>query len=256
MSIDVYCDDMFVVLDKWQGPLLDFVFADLPYGTTQNKWDTPIDLPRMWTILRRICKPNAAMCFTCQQPFTTTLVSSNMREFRYDWVWEKTRATGHLNATRRPMKAHESVLVFYQEQPTFNPQIVDGQTAYHITGGGDSSSSNYRSGLTRPDAKAVTQRNPRTVQVFKSLNANRHKRYSLHPTEKPVALYEYFLRTYTNPGDLALDPTAGVLTMAMAAHNTGRSCVVIEREREYVDNGLQRLQDAGASVNTTESTTP
>jgi site-specific DNA-methyltransferase (adenine-specific) len=248
MSLQVYRADMFDVLDTWQEPLFDFVFADLPYGTTQNKWDTPIDLPRMWTILRRICKPNAAMCFTCQQPFTTTLVSSNMSEFRYDWVYEKTRATGHLNATRQPMKAHESVLVFYQDQSTYNPQITDDSPAYHITGGGDSTSANWRPGLTRPSAKNVTQRNPRSVQVFKSLNANRHKRYPLHPTEKPVALYEYFLRTYTNPGDLALDPTAGVLTMVMAAHNTGRSCAVVERERGYVDNGLQRLQDAGAAV--------
>lgn len=245
--ISIYRADFFDVLDAWSGPLFDFVFADLPYGTTQNKWDTFIDLPRMWAILRRVCKPNAAMCFTAQQPFTTTLVASNMRDFQYDWVFEKTRATGHLNAARRPMKAHESVLVFYQEQPTFNPQVIEGQTAYSVTNGANVQSANWGQTQGRPDVKGVTQRNPRTVQIFKSLNPNRHKRYPLHPTEKPVALYEYFLRTYTNPGDFALDPTAGVLTMAMAAHNTGRSAVVIEREQGYVDNGVQRLQDAEAS---------
>lgn len=246
--ISIYRADFFDVLDSWSGPLFDFVFADLPYGTTQNKWDTVIDLPRMWALLRKVCKPNAAMCFTCQQPFTTTLVASNMREFRYDWVFEKSNATGHLNAKKMPMKAHESVATFYRQLPTFNPQTTETTKAYHVTPGNRVQSATYGAAPSRNStAKGVRTRYPRSVQQFASLNPNRSKRYPLHPTEKPVALYEYFLRTYTNPGDLALDQTAGVLTMAMAAHNTGRSAVVIEREQGYADNGVQRLQDAEAS---------
>lgn len=258
MTIDVYCDDLFAVLDAWQGPLFDFVFADLPYGTTQNKWDTPIDLPRMWTILRRICKPSAAMCFTCQQPFTTTLVASNMREFRYDWIWEKNRITGHLNAKKAPMKKHETIAVFYQQQPVYNPQKTTGHRPTHSTRPSVPKQSNYGDQTALASDIGRTERYPASVQRIDAVALNRHKRYPLHPTEKPVALYEYFLRTYTNPGDLALDPTAGVLTMAMAAYNTGRSCVVIEREQGYVDNGLRRLSGAGASTlaHTTESSAP
>jgi DNA modification methylase len=247
MTIDVYCNDLFVVLESWQGPQFDFVFADLPYGTTQNKWDTVIDLARMWAALRKVCKPNAAMCFTSQQPFTTTLVSSNMREFRYDWVWQKNRATGHLNANKAPMKAHETVVVFYRLQPTYNAQKTTGHRPTHSTRPTAPKATNYGDQTALAPDVGRTERHPISVQEIASVSINRHKRYPLHPTEKPVELYEYFLKTYTNSGALALDPTAGVLTMARAAHNTGRSCVVIEREREYIDNGLQRLRDAGAA---------
>jgi site-specific DNA-methyltransferase (adenine-specific) len=180
----------------------------------------------MWTILRRICKPSAAMCFTCQQPFTTTLVSSNMREFRYDWVWVKNRGVGHLNAKKMPLRNHENVCVFYREQPTYVPQMTQGHRASHSTRPNIPARTSY--GVEKPvgDHVGITERYPLTIQTVNGVSHNRFKQYDVHPTEKPVALYEYFLRTYTNPGDLALDPTAGVLTMAMAAHNTERSCVV------------------------------
>jgi DNA modification methylase len=249
VSLQIHRADLFDVLDAWTGPLFDFVFADLPYGTTQNKWDTVIDLPRMWMLLRKVCKPSAAMCFTCQQPFTTTLVNSNIREFRYDWIWEKNRLTGHLNAKKAPLKKHESVVVFYRQQPAYRPQKTDGHRPTHSTRPNAPKRSNYGAETGTAPYVGQTERYPSSIQQIAAVSLNRHKRYTLHPTEKPVALYEYFLRTYTNPGDLALDPTAGVLTMAMAAHNTGRSCVVIERERGYVDNGLQRLRDVEASYN-------
>lgn len=248
----IYQGDLFDVLESWKGPLFDFVFADLPYGTTQNKWDTVIDLARMWKLLYAVCKPNAAMCFTCQQPFTTTLINSNPGCFRYDWVWRKSKSTGWLNAARMPLKAHETVAVFYRELPKFRPQMTDGP-AYSVTPRKRVRSTNYGADARAKTAKGVTQRFPTSVQDFASLNPNANKRYPLHPTEKPVALYEYMLRTYTDPGDLALDPTAGALTMAVAAHNTGRSCVVIEREQGYVDNGLQRLRDAGSEYEVVQS---
>jgi DNA modification methylase len=240
------------VLESWTGPLFDFVFADLPYGTTRNKWDSVVDLARMWKLLRAVCKSNAAMCFTCQQPFTTTLIASNMREFRYDWVWEKNRITGHLNAKKAPMKKHETIAIFYRQPPVYSPQKTTGHSPTHSTRPSVPKQSNYGDQTALASDVGRTERYPASVQRVEAVALNRHKRYQLHPTEKPVALYEYFLRTYTNPGDLALDHTAGVLTMAMAAHNTGRSCVVIEREQEYVNNGVQRLRDAGAAFEIVE----
>jgi site-specific DNA-methyltransferase (adenine-specific) len=198
----------------------------------------------LWPLLRGVCKPNAAMCFTAQQPFTTMLINSNPSEFQYDWVVEKARATGHLNSARRPLKAHETALVFYREQPTYNPQMGEGQP-YSITEGKNAQTTNYGYTRAKPRVIRETSRHPRSVLRFGSYN-NRHKDRPRHPTEKPVALLEYLIRTYTNPGDLVLDPTAGALTTAVAAHATGRRAVCVEMEREYVDLGIRRLVDAGA----------
>ena len=134
-ATEIHQGDCFDVLRRWSGPLVDFVFADLPYGTTSNKWDSVLDLAQLWPLLRGVCTPNAAMCFTAQQPFTTTLINSNPREFRYDVVWRKSRPTGFLNANKMPLKQHESVLVFYIALPTYNPQKWQG-VPYSVTAGG------------------------------------------------------------------------------------------------------------------------
>jgi site-specific DNA-methyltransferase (adenine-specific) len=149
------------------------------------------------------------------------------------------------------MKKHESVAVFYRRQPTYNPQKTTGHRRMHVTRPTASISTNYGVKVLQESSIGATDRYPISVQQIDAVVLNRNKSYQLHPTEKPAELYEYFLRTYTNPGDIALDPTAGVLTMAMAAHNTDRSCVVIERELGYVNNGLERLRDAGAQFEVT-----
>lgn len=244
-ATEIHQGDCFDVLRRWSGPLVDFVFADLPYGTTSNKWDSVLDLAQLWPLLRSVCKPNAAMCFTAQQPFTTTLINSNPREFRYDVVWRKSRPTGFLNANKMPLKQHESVLVFYIALPTYNPQKWQG-VPYSVTAGGRVKSTNYGNTTREKSVRGVTERHPTSVIEFGSLNPNVNKRYPLHPTQKPVDLLEYLIRTYTNPGDLVLDPTAGALTTAVAAHTTGRRAVCVEIRRRYVDIGVQRLVDAGA----------
>ena len=230
-----YNADCFDILPQLETDSVDFVFADLPYGTTQNKWDTPIDLGKLWPELSRVCKENAAMCFTCQQPFTTTLIASNLKRFRYEWIWEKPHATGHLNAKRMPMKAHENIAVFYRRLPTYNPQKTEGHKNYRVKAGVAPATS-YNDHVRTATSSRDGTRYPRTV-----LSAGQQSKASqLHPTQKPVSLAEYMIKTYTNEGDLVLDPTAGVLTTRVAARNTGRRSCVIELDGEYFAKGMKR----------------
>lgn len=216
----------------------DMVLCDLPYGTTACKWDSVIDLSALWAQYARLTKPNAAIVLTAAQPFTSALVMSAPRQFRHEWVWHKTAATGHLNAKRRPMAAHESVLVFSFGTPPYYPQKTTGHerkvsTAHHKRGcvktevyGGH--------GLTGYDS---TERYPRSVVTFKSDK----QKSALHPTQKPVALMEYLIRTYTLPGKTVLDNAAGSGTTHVACARTGRHCISIEREPRYVEIMRDRL---------------
>lgn len=226
--------DCFDALPSIEPGSVDMVFCDLPYGTTRNDWDSLVPLDRLWPLLRRVAKPSAAMVFTAQTPFDKLLGVSNLRELRYEWVWEKTNATGHLNAKRAPMKAHENVLVFYRRQPTYNPQITHGHVR-KAANRGAGTSTNY--GAHGPSGYDSTSRYPRSVLTFRSDK----QRSRLHPTQKPVALMEYLIRTYTNPGELVLDPTAGAMTTAVAARNLGRDFICIEKDPDYFQRGIERL---------------
>jgi hypothetical protein len=215
---------------------VDMVLADLPYGTTQNKWDSVLPLDALWAEYWRVCRPGAAVVLTAAQPFTSALVMSQPRAFRYSWVWEKDNPSGHLNANRAPLRAHEDILVFCQQGAPYNPQKTSGhprKTAYR-TGGSD----NY--GDQKPSGYSSTDRYPRSVQQF----AGHLKAGNDHPTQKPVALFEYLIRTYTNPDALVLDNTAGSGTTAIAALNTGRRFICIEREPDYYWPAVARVMDA------------
>lgn len=213
---------------------VDMVLTDLPYATTRNGWDNQIDAARLWPELLRVTKPNAAIVMTAQQPFTSLLVTQAPRLFRHSWVWEKTLATGHLNAKRAPMKAHEDVLVFARSQPTYNPQKTTGHprkaaTRRKILNGnyGDYSGSAYDS----------TERYPRSVITF----ATDKQRSAIHPTQKPVALFEYLIRTYSNPGEIVLDVAAGSGTTAIAAYNTGRGSISFELDQAIAAGARARI---------------
>lgn len=213
---------------------VDMILCDLPYGTTRNPWDSTIDLEALWPEYLRIAKPNAAIVLTAQQPFTSALVMSQPKLFRYEWIWEKPTATGHLNAKRMPMKAHESVLVFYRSLPIYNPEMTHGherKTATRIN-----FSTNYGEQKLH-DSYDSTDRYPRSVQVF---STDRQKS-KLHPTQKPVALFEYLIRTYTNEGDVVLDNAIGSGTTAVAARNTGRHFIGMEMDDTYFQTATQRL---------------
>jgi site-specific DNA-methyltransferase (adenine-specific) len=192
----------------------------------------------MWEQLKRIIKPSGAILLFAQTPFDKVLGASNLSMLKYEWIWEKTAATGHLNAKKAPMKAHENILVFYNKQPTYNPQKLynqkptntytkrngDGECygkTVEVSGGGD------------------TERYPRSVQVFKSDK----QKVSLHPTQKPIALMEYLIKTYSNEGDTVLDFTMGSSTTIVAALNTKRNAIGIELDKEYFKIGCNRVKE-------------
>jgi hypothetical protein len=216
------------------------VFADLPYGTTRNPWDSLVDLDRLWPELLRVTTVNAPIVMTAQMPFTAVLTMSNLPLFRHHWVWEKTNATGHLNAKRAPMKAHEDILVFCRKQPRYNPQKTSGHVRKVSAASSKNVALNTPSwgtfGATSYDS---TERYPRTVQVFSSDKQTK----ALHPTQKPVALLEYLIRTYSDEGQLVLDPTAGSATTGVAAWNTGRRSLLMERDPEIARKAGLRLNE-------------
>ena len=225
---------------------IDFILADLPYGTTNCKWDSIIDLEQMWVQYKRIIKDNGAIVLTAQTPFDKVLGVSNLKMLRYEWVWEKTQATGHLNAKRMPMKAHENILVFYKKLPVYNPVKTFGHKRKV------SSAKNRGACIERRNdtdniynneyADKVkdydsTERYPRSVIEFPTDKQTSN----LHKTQKPVALFEYLIKTYTNEGDLVLDNTAGSGTTGVACINLNRDYILIEKEKEYIDIINKRL---------------
>ena len=171
---------------------IDMVCCDMPYGTTACKWDTIIPLEPMWEQLKRVIKPNGAIVMTASQPFTTTLIASNMNMFSYCWVWEKSKPVGHLNANRKPMNKHEDIVVFSLKQPTYNPQGLKDIKPRKITRTNKGSIYGKQAGVGSIQRKTGY---PRSIIQFQSQNGE------LHPTQKPVALMEYLIKTYTNEGD-------------------------------------------------------
>ena len=204
---------------------VDFICTDLPYGTTQCKWDTPIDLDSFWQQVKRIIKPDGAIALFAQTPFDKVLGSSNLPMLRYEWIWEKTNATGFLNAKKMPLKAHENILVFYKSLPNYNPQKTTGHE--RKTTIRTSVRSDVYGKACRKSAYDSTERYPRSVIKFSSDK----QKFSLHPTQKPVAATSYFISTYTNKGDLVVDFSQGSGTC-------GHSC--IELEREYI--GMEKQE--------------
>ena len=216
---------------------VDLVLVDLPYGTTQNKWDSVIDLDEMWEQLKRICSDNTPKIMFAQTPFDKVLGCSNLKELKYEWIWEKTTATGHLNAKKMPMKAHENILVFYDKLPTYNPQKTSGHKPANSYTKHQDDGSNYGKTRVGVSGGGQTDRYPRSVQVFKTDK----QKVSLHPTQKPVALLEYLINTYSNEGDTVLDFTAGSFSTGVACVNLNRKFIGIELDDNYFEIGKKRI---------------
>ena len=234
------CGDCLAEMAKLPDKSIDMVLCDLPYGTTaRNKWDNVIPLDLLWEQYGRIVKDDGVIALWSQMPFTAILAASNMKLFRYEWIVEKTNATGFLNANRMPMKVHENVLIFYKKLPVYHPQMTHGHerkisTAAHKRN--SKKSMDYgEHGLTTYDS---TDRYPRDVLTF-SWDKQKSR---LHPTQKPVAACEYFIATYTDKGDTVLDNCMGSGTTGVACRNLGRNFIGIELEKEYFDIAEKRLQ--------------
>jgi DNA modification methylase len=223
---------------------VDLALCDLPYGTTQNKWDAIIPLDRMWDALRRVLKPGAPFVTTSSQPFTSVLIASNLRAFRYEWVWEKNKASGHLNASWRPMRAHEDIVVFCDRKPPYYPQMTEGHEAGHYAKRA-AQSSNYGKAEST-EYGGSTKRQPRTVVRFPVVNNDNPDKW--HPTQKPVELYEYLLRTYCLEGSMVMDIAMGSGTTGVACANTGRRFVGIEKEEDIFARASRRVINAFAPV--------
>jgi DNA modification methylase len=216
---------------------IDMVLVDLPYGTTQCKWDSILPLKDLWTEYNRIVKDNGAMLFHCAQPFTSNLIMSNPKNFKYEWIWEKSKASNYLNAKKQPLRAHESIAVFYRRPCTYNPQMTQGE-AYNK--GTALRETDVYGSQRAVEVKSDGERYPRTVQYF----VTAEKEGKLHPTQKPLALAEYFVETYSNAGDTVLDNTMGSGTTGVACVNLDREFIGIEKDRKYFDTAVERISEA------------
>ena len=216
---------------------VDMVLTDPPYGTTCNKWDTVVDMDAFWKEIKRVTKKNSAILIFTQMPFTATVVMSNPKMFRYEWICEKANATGFLNARRMPMKCHENVLVFYGKLPVYHPIMEHGKP--YRRGLEDKNSSNYNAVKRLRSGNPTGTRFPRDVLKVSWRSAFGK---TLHPTQKPVSLCEYFIKTYSNKGDIILDPFIGSGTTAVAAINTERKYIGFEKDDKYFDIAQNRLE--------------
>lgn len=221
---------------------VDMVLCDLPYGTTACKWDSVIPFEPLWVHYKRIIKRNGAIVLTASQPFTCALGASNLDWLKYQWYWRKTRATGHLNAKKMPMKDVEDVLVFGGAMPTYNPQgltPVDrlvANSASHIARGISSEATSVvTGGITKKEYRQTATGYPRQVLDIASEGA------TVHPTQKPIALMEYLIRTYTNEGETVLDNCMGSGTTGVACANTKRKFIGIEQDERYFEIAKTRI---------------
>ena len=218
---------------------VDMVLCDLPYGTTQNKWDSVIPFEPLWAQYRRIAKRNAAIVLTASQPFTTALIASNLANFRYSWVWEKTRGSNPYLANVQPLRCHEDVCVF-GDRPRYYPQKAEGAIYTVSPKAGGRVASDERSNRAGFEGKVGSGRFPRSVVRLSNPSAE----MGLHPTQKPVALMEYMIRTYTNEGETVLDNCMGSGTTGVACINTNRNFIGIELDQGYFDIACKRIEEA------------
>lgn len=241
-NIKLLKGDMFAkqCFNSLQNNSIDAIITDFPYGTLnkRNLWDKVIDYDIFWKEYHRICHENSPLISTAQMPFTAYLISTNYKDFKYTLVWEKSKATGYLNAKKQPMRAHEDIVVFYKKQCKYNPQMIEGKP--------------YNKGCAVRDTmaygkqeKAVLVKNdsglryPRSVQYFVTAESEG----KLHPTQKPISLFEWLIKTYTDEKDIVLDPCMGSGTTAIACINTNRRFVGFEKSEEYFNITKNRIKE-------------
>ena len=222
---------------------IDMVLCDLPYGVVRCKWDTIIPFEPLWEQYRRVIKPNGAIVLTASQPFTSALVMSNPKMFKYCWVWDKVCSSGFLNAKKQPLRGVEDVVIFYMKQPTYNP-VMQTRGVPRVKGGYcKGNGSEVYGDYTNVSSTNNTYYPRNIIKVSNSNHTNR-----LHPTQKPVALFEYLIKTYTNPGELVLDNCIGSGTTAIACMNTQRNFIGFEMDKGYYDiacNRIEKLKESG-----------
>lgn len=220
---------------------VDMILTDLPYGTTQCKWDLIISFESLWTQYNRVIKDNGAIVLFGSEPFTSKLICSNIKNFKYNWIWQKDKATGHLNAKKQPMRTVETISVFYKKQCTYNPQL-EKKPKENIRPATTKRKNidNYGS-MDKESVRAIPidMGYPKDILKFRGCFGDKGK--SNHPTEKPVELLEYLIKTYTNENEIVLDNTMGSGSTGVACKNTNRKFIGIELEKKYYDIAVKRI---------------
>jgi len=234
--------DCLEVMKQIPGGSVDMILCDLPYGTTACKWDSVIPFEPMWEQYRRITNKNAAIVLTASQPFTSTLVVSNLSAFKYEVIWEKDKPSDFALAARRTMKYHESILVFCYGRETYNPQMTMGKPNHSVGRGIRKRENESGANTATVSNKEDGWKHPKSVMKFNRESSPRH------PTQKPVALMEYLIRTYTNEGDVVLDNCMGSGTTGVACVNTGRKFIGIEKETHYYEIAKKRILEAECAL--------
>lgn len=219
---------------------VDMILADPPYGRTNCEWDSVIPLEPMWREYNRIIKTNGAIVLFSQQPFETDLIQSNRKFFRYEIIWNKNSTTGFLLANKMPLKKHENIVVFYKKLPTYNPQKTHGKPYGNKRRTGYDSQGVYKGTQLIHKTNETGDRFPTSIIDFS--NFNRNDRF--HPTQKPTALLEYLIRTYTNQGEVVLDNCMGSGSTGVACVNTGRDFIGIEKDDKYFEVAEERIRKA------------
>jgi len=230
----IYCGDCLELMPNIESESIDMILADVPYGTTACKWDSIIPLEPMWEQLKRIIKPNGAIVMTASQPFTTKLIASNMGMFKYEWIWNKTFGKEPFASGKRPQKAHENICLFYYRQPVFNSQKTKGTPYIDIRKRAIQPGTHYQK--KNVIIKNSGYRYP--ISVINFVNANFE---GMHPTQKPVALIEYLIKTYTNENETVLDFTIGSGTTPVACIKTSRQYIGMEISPEYCEIAEKRI---------------
>lgn len=230
----IYNGDCLELMKDIPDKSIDMILCDLPYGMTDCKWDVVIPFDKLWEQYNRITKKNAAIILTAIQPFASMLIMSNLKNYRYEWIWEKDNKTGFLNAKKYPLRAHENILLFANELPEYYPQMTPGKKYYY---GGNTHCECYgKENYAQTQKVQRVGRFPISIIKFKT---DRKK----HPTGKPVPLFEYFIRTYSQERDLVLDNCIGSGTTAIACINTKRDYIGIEKENKYYLDCLKRIEN-------------
>lgn len=237
----LFMGDCLEIMQQIPTGSVDMILCDLPYGTTRNKWDTALPFDLLWNQYERIIKENGAILLFAQTPFDKVLGASHIEWLKYEWIWEKDNSTGFLNANKMPLKKTENILVFYKNLPTYNPQKTVGKPYKHKRGSG---SSNWYYDQTQ--GGYVTKNNGERFPV--NLIKFNRDRDGFHPTQKPVALLEYLLRTYTNPGEVVLDNCMGSGSTGVACVNTGRDFIGIELDPGYFGIAEKRINGRNAEL--------
>ena len=243
-KIELIQGDCLEVMKDIEDKSVDMILADLPYGTTACKWDTIIPFEPLWEQYKRIIKDNGAIVLTASQPFTSALVMSNPKMFKVAIVWNKKKAGNFVQGNIQPLKIHEDVLIFYSKQPTYNPQKTLLDKPQKVRNGAKNRQDRKEAGgfggtVIYSDKFEADKKLPTTIVEISKDNYGKNV---FHPTQKPVALFEYLIKTYTNEGDLVLDNVAGSGTTGVACQNLNRDFILIEKEPEYVEIIKQRLR--------------